>query len=398
MIEFRQALELLGSEAARAVAMRGFQVEPTPLDEALGRVLAEPLMARLDMPSFDNSAVDGYALSATDRCEFQVVRQVAAGSDSGDPLRPGQAARVFTGAPIPPGTAAVAMQEDVVVSGDQIEVQAAMRPGANIRRRGEEFAAGRELLPAGTIVSPSTLSLLASQGVQSVACRSLPRVTVVVTGSELVAPGDDLAEGQIYESNGVGLQAACKALGLNVQTHLVEDRLEATQHLLARLLDEHEVVITSGGVSVGDHDLVRPACLALGMREVFWRVNVKPGKPVFFAERDGRFVLGLPGNPVSALVTFCLFARPLLLALAGAEAPMATLRACLTRPLRKKPGRHEFVRGILAGGLATPTEGQGSHMAGGLAAANCLIHFPAEDCELAAGEEVEVSLLRWGLV
>jgi molybdopterin molybdotransferase len=396
LIPFEEALHILCEAGSRRPA----RTEEVPVTEMLGRVLAAPLVARHDSPRFDNSAVDGYAVRAADAVEgarLRVVGKAAAG-ERPPALSAGEAIRIFTGAPLPPGADAVLMQEDATLEGGEIRCESAAAVGDHVRRRGEEYRAEEELLPVGTVATPPVVGLVAAQGLTGFPCFARPRVAIVATGSELVPPGVPLGEGQIYESNGFALAAACAALGIVAKVEWVRDDRESLTASLAERLADHDLVVTSGGVSVGDHDLVRPVARELGVNERFWRVNVKPGKPVYFGERDGSLLLGLPGNPVSALVTFALFARPLILRLMRARGDSPVGRARLGASLRKRPGRHEFVRAVLRDGTATPTKGQGSHMLGGLAAADVLIHFPEERSELATGEEVSFTPLRWSHV
>jgi molybdopterin molybdotransferase len=373
--------------------------ERVSLEDALGRVLASPLEATLDSPRFDNSAVDGYALRAEDlrsRDRLRIAQSGRAGEPSSE-IAAGETARVFTGAPLPPRADAVAMQEDVRCEGEDAVFTGRLEEEDNVRRRGEEFRAGDLLLCEGTLLTPPAVALAASQGRTELDVWKRPRVGILATGSELVKPGSTLGEAQIYESNSFGLLAACRALGLEpAATVSVADDPEATRAALAGLLKSCDLVFTSGGVSVGDYDLVRAGASDLEVEEIFWRVAIKPGKPVFFGRaKTGALLLGLPGNPVSTMVTFLLFGRPLVLACMGARRPVAEFWMELAAPLRKKAGRTEFVRARLEGGRALPLQAQGSHMLGGLAQADGLIVFPNERYELEAGERVRVTPMQW---
>ena len=395
---------MVSFEAARSQVLGAARPGPVSFAQvdadAVGRFLAEPLVARVDSPPFTNSAVDGYGVIAADGAgRRRLVAAVAAGETPTEAVGVGEAARVLTGAPVPTGVDAVAMQEECQVKGDSVVVPD-LSPGANVRQRGEEYRAGDPLLPAGTQVTPAVLGLLAANGVGEFASRGFPSVEIVATGSELVPLGQSLGPGQVYDSNGVALAAAVRALGGDPRRHSVDDDSARLRERLRQSLADADVLITTGGVSVGDRDLVKETLEELGVVREFWRIHMKPGKPVYFGTRGHQLIFGLPGNPVSALVTFHLLVRPALLAMAGATMEEPLLPARLGRAVRKREGRAEFVRGRLAnqdGALVvTPTEGQGSHMVGGIASADALIHLPAGECELPKGAPVPVSMLRWG--
>ncbi|HEY0868095.1 MAG TPA: gephyrin-like molybdotransferase Glp, partial [Fimbriimonas sp.] len=361
---------------------------------------------RLDSPRFDNSAVDGYGVRADDgRMPRRVVREVGAGDEPGPAIGPGEAVRIFTGAAVPPGVDAVAMQEDCRADGRSVELNEALRPGANLRRRGEEYREGDVLLPAGTPINPAVLSLLAANGVSSFRFRRPPHVVIVSTGEELGELGGEVAPWGVYNSNGPGLAAAILSLGSwfgQPMTYQVGDRAEATKETLRTALHEADILITTGGVSVGDRDLVKDALEELGVERVFWRISMKPGKPVFFGVRDKKLVFGLPGNPVSALMAFHLLVRPAFRRMMGHEQALETWPARLKSAIDKREGRAEFVRGRIDGGgdvlEVAPTGRQASYMMLGTAEADCLIHLPTGPGRFEAGEIVRVSLLRWGLI
>ncbi|MGV3614829.1 MAG: gephyrin-like molybdotransferase Glp [Fimbriimonas sp.] len=365
-----------------------------PVDSDLRGVLAREVAAPIDLPPFDNSAVDGYAVRLPIEGPLLLVGETSAGQPAGRPLQPGEAIRIFTGAPIPPGTHAVVMQEDVSAEADRITVPETPRPSANIRRQGEELHVGAPVLPAGHVVTPATIGVLATLGLTEVAVSDTPRIGIVATGNELVPPGQPLAAGQVYASNGVALAAAARALGVaTTVAHAVDDP-GALREALAEALTSHDIVITAGGVSVGAYDYVRSAWRELGLTERFWRVAIKPGKPVLFGiAPNGSLAFGLPGNPVSALVTFHLFVRPAIRAMQGLPPePPVSLR--LGSPVRGSVGRDDFVRVQLVDGLAFPLERQGSHMASGLALADALVRIPA-GATLDAGSVAPAIRLNW---
>lgn len=311
-------------EQARSMLLA--RVEPTarrealPLGQCSGRVLAEDVLAAIDVPGFDNSAMDGYALaqpeSGPQRRRFRLTQRIAAGQ-SGEALAPGQAARIFTGAPVPPGTTAVVRQEDARLCGAEIEVESAPGAGENIRRRGHDIASGQPLLARGERLGPQHIALAAATGLERLVLFGRLRVGTFVTGDELVEPGTALGPGQIYNSNRYALMTLLAGLGCEVQdAGNVPDRLDATCEALASLAAGCDLLLTTGGVSVGEADYVKPAIERLGGLGL-WRVAMRPGKPVAFGNVHGTPFLGLPGNPVAVFVTFLLLARPVLLRMQG---------------------------------------------------------------------------------
>lgn len=368
--------------------------ETVPVAEAAGRVLAEPGRARVDLPPFPSSAMDGFAVRAADTPgTLPVVFRIAAGSPSARSLAPGEAMGIATGGTVPDGADAVIPLEYVVAHGNDLEIPAAARPGDHIRPRGGDVRAGDAVVEAGIRLGPAQLGALAAAGVTGVTCARRPRVAVLATGSELRAPGEPLGPGQIYESNGALLQAALASAGALVERLAsVEDEPEAHRAALERGL-AYDVLVTSGGVSVGPHDLVRGIERELGVEEVFWGVAVKPGKPVAFGVRDATLVFGLPGNPVSALVGCELFVRPALLALQGATEPGPRFESGRTaRSLRRNPQRDELVRACMQAGdggpVLEPITGQESHMIVRTAWADALVLVPRGEGELAEGAPV----------
>ncbi|HWA83207.1 MAG TPA: gephyrin-like molybdotransferase Glp, partial [Fimbriimonadaceae bacterium] len=309
---------------------------------------------------------------------------------------PGSAVRIFTGAPIPAGIVAVAMQEDCRETDGSVHFEEVSRLGDHIRPDGSDFAAGQLLLKKGEVMNPASIGLAVSGGHLTVKTHGRPRVTVLTTGNELVSPGDELGPGQIYNSNEGALSAALEPLSGVTRTLHVGDDLEQLKFLLPAILQDSDVVLTCGGVSVGEYDFLKEAFAACGVEQRFWQVAIKPGKPVYFGTWGRTLVFGLPGNPVSALVTFILFARPALLKMSGRQSCWPSPgSARFEGESRKKAGRTEFLRGILEGGMVREAGEQGSHQLAALAAANCLIHFPREADRLRTGDEVAVTPLEW---
>jgi molybdopterin molybdotransferase len=408
MIPFAEALRIVLEKA------KALECEEVPLGSAFGRYLGQDLVADADMPRFDSSSVDGFGVKAEDLegaseqapvC-LPVAGTVAAGRTWGAALPPGTALKIMTGATVPDGVGACVMREHAVESVGRVTFSGPVRPGENIRPRGGEYHAGATLLPKGTRVTPPVASVLASLGRSVVNVHRLPSVCLLVTGTEIVAPGEALASGQIYDSNGLGLEAATRALGVSeIRTTSCADDPRAIGSAIGAALNGADVVVTSGGVSVGDFDFVPAAFEALGGQRRFWKVAVKPGKPNYFGIWEGSaghssFFFGLPGNPVSALLSFERLVKPCLLRLMGSHGVTPrTLHARLASRIDKSPGRLEWVRGVLdfSGGepVVAPIAHRESHMLLGLALSDCLIAFPAEEGHLEAGSPVEVHLLEW---
>lgn len=328
------------------------EIELVPTAEALGRVLAEHQVSAIDVPPLDNSAMDGYAISLADNSaaplRLRVAQRIPAGR-TGQPLTAGTAARIFTGAPVPPGCDAVVMQEDCTLEGETVIISKLPKLGQNIRRAGEDIAAGAEVLPAGIRLRPQDIGLAASVGLARLPVYRRLRVATFFTGDEIVMPGQPLRPGQIYNSNRFVLTGLLQRLGCDiVDLGIVPDDLGATVRVLREAAGKADLVITSGGVSVGEEDHVKAAVESVGKLEL-WRVAIKPGKPLAFGDAGGVPFIGLPGNPVSAFVTFCLFVRPFILASQGV---LATEPQAL--PIRadfdwlRPDKRREFLRVRLA--------------------------------------------------
>lgn len=380
--------------------------------DALGRVLAESVVSGRTLPPADCSAMDGYAVRAAELAgasrerpvELAVAFEVAAGHAAPRALAKGEVARIFTGAPVPPGADAVVRQEDTEASGARARFFVAPALRENVRDAGEDVRAGEVVLAAGHVVRAAELGLLASLGRSVVAVHQRPRVAILSGGDELVEPDEDASGGKIVSSNSYTLAAHCRDAGAEpVYLGIAADTPEAlAQHLRAGI--RADVIVTSAGVSVGDHDYVRPVLEQLGCELHFWGVAMKPGFPLAFgsfAGERGPLVFGLPGNPVSASVTFEQFVRPALRKLTGHRALFrATVRARVAVDLRKAPGRLHFVRVRLTrdgdAWCATPTGNQSSGVLSSLLQAHGLLVFPAESSSLHSGEQALVQLLDDG--
>jgi molybdopterin molybdotransferase len=381
-------------------AARPLPTEVVPLDEALGRVLAEEVRSDGDLPPFDSSAMDGYAVQAGPAAELPVVAESRAGQPAERALAPGEAIRISTGATVPAGADAVVPVERVELLDGRVRVPETAT-GANLRRAGEDVPAGTLVMEPGRTLGPAELAVLAALGRPRVRCGAMPRVAVLVTGDELVEPGEPLRPGQIRNSNAYALAAqAAKAGAQVIRRAVVRDDRAGTEAALEEALGDADVVCVSGGVSVGPHDHVKPALAALGVEERFWRVALKPGKPTWFGTRGEKLVFGLPGNPVSAMVTFHLFALPALRRMAGATPADTRVRAILDVTVPRSPNRDEVIRCRLDarddGWHVAPTKAQGSHVLSSMLDADALALVGAGEGEIAAGEKVDIELVRWG--
>ncbi|MFL5845029.1 MAG: gephyrin-like molybdotransferase Glp [Solirubrobacteraceae bacterium] len=387
---------MLSIDEARAAILAKVgspMAEEVALAAAHGRVLAEDVAAAHDVPPFANSAMDGYAVRGSGP-EFAVVGESRAGTPFAGTLAEGQAVTISTGAALPGGADAVVPVERVTTTGGLVAAEGAIAPGDHVRRPGEDLRAGEVVLRAGTRLSPPALGVAAGAGRGALMVARRPRVAIVATGDELVPAGAPLGPGQIHDSNALALQALAEIAGAEVvaSTRAPDDR-ERTVAALRDALEGADLLLVSGGVSVGPHDHVKPALEELGVDEVFWRVALRPGKPTWFGTRGDTLVIGLPGNPVSALVTFALFARPALAALQGA-APASRGRVTLGSPIARHPDRDEAVRVRLdEDGRVHPTGPQGSHVLSSMLGADGLAIVPRGSGTLEAGATVELEVL-----
>jgi molybdopterin molybdotransferase len=373
---------------------RPLGAEPVSLAEAFGRVLAARAVAAVDLPPFPSSAMDGFALRAADTPgTLPVVARIPAGQPAGRSLGVGEAMAISTGGVVPEGADAVVPVE-VVTEANSIVTVPGVAEGDNVRPRGGDLRAGDEVVAAGTRLGAAQLGALAAAGVGAAECGRRPRVALLATGSELRAVGDELRAGEIYDSNSVMLEAQARSANAVVERlPTVADDERATKDALERGLAA-DVLVTSGGVSVGVHDLVRRLEAELGVEEVFWGVAVRPGRPIAFGVRESTLVFGLPGNPVSSLVGFELFVRPALLGLQGLADPRPPFRrGRLAGSVKPNGARDSLLRArsrVEAGGVVLePLAGQESHMIARAAAADALVLVPRGEGELGAGSEVE---------
>jgi molybdopterin molybdotransferase len=414
MLTYEEALAKVLAEAAP------LPIKKVVLEDLLGHVLAEPVKARFDLPSFDNSAVDGYGVLTQDLApagpqnpvRLGLLGEVKAGSAESFVLSPGATIKILTGALVPPNVEAVVMREYCEEKESNVFVTTSVQRGENIRLKGAEVKAGATVLQRGKRIGPAELGLLATVGEQYATVYSTPSIALVVTGDELVPPGSELQPGQIFDSNSYALKAALKCFGIiDCKVFYAKDTLEATIEAFSKALEYADVVISSGGVSVGDHDYVKKALEHLSVETVFWKIAIKPGKPVYFGkapqntEPQGierpKLVFGLPGNPVSVLLTYHQLVKPALRKMMGmTDLKINHYIARMENSVSKKAGRLDFMRSQLQSApdgslVVTALKGQDSHMLTGLSAADSLLHFPAEAEQLSAGDNVTVEFLRW---
>ncbi|HEY5143039.1 MAG TPA: gephyrin-like molybdotransferase Glp [Solirubrobacteraceae bacterium] len=386
---------LLSIDGARALILA--EARPrTPValafEAALGRVLAQDVTAAADVPRFAGSAMDGFAIrSGAAGRRLRLVGESRAGAPFGGEVGDGEAVRISTGAALPAGADAVLQQELVEEDGAQIVLRDAVDPGRNVRAPGEDLRAGEIVLQRGRRLGPADLGVAVHAGLAALQCAPQPRLAVLATGDELRPPGAALEPGQIHNSNLVTLAALAEREGCAVAlAQQVPDDPAATRAAIAQAIAAADVVILSGGVSVGPHDHVKPALEALGVQERFWRVALRPGKPTWFGVTGDTLVFGLPGNPVSAMVTFLLFARPAIAAIEGVVDAAVPGHVRLGEPLPRDPRRDECARVRIADGLAYATGPQGSHVLSSMALADGLAVVPRGEGELPAGTEVEL--------
>lgn len=399
MIPVEEARERL----LRQVAPLGTESVPVPF--ATGRVSASSTVSPVDLPGFDNSAMDGYAIQSGDTAaatpelpvQLRHIGHVAAGSAVATQVTPGTCTRIFTGAPLPPGADAVVMQEDVLLDAsrpDFIGIPERIRPWEFVRFRGEDLKAGTEIVATGQFLRLGHIAVLSACGFASVEVYRRPKVAVLTTGDELQAPGLPLGPAQVYESNSTALATLLRHAGaLPTLTPRVPDRLESTVEALRGAFDDSDLVVTAGGASVGDHDLVRSAVEKLGGAIDFWRIAMKPGKPFFHARLGSKHLLGVPGNPVSALVTAILLVTPVVRRLQGAvNCDPPSIPVTLGEPLANAGDRRHFVRVHLdSDGTVRRAGIQASHILGSLVSADGLVDVPPR-VTLAAGTSTRMIL------
>ena len=362
-------------EALKLIQTQPVSVSKTtvPVDQSVGYWLAEDIVSPLELPPFDNSAMDGYALCRL-HSEYQIIGEVAAGDTSSKQLTDGKAMRIFTGGKVPENTTAVVMQEKTEVNGDSLKIVGELKENQNIRRKGGELSLNQDVFSTGKYINPATAGLIGSLGKDTVSVGLKPTISLISTGNELVTPGTTLQEGQIYESNSIAIDSALQRYGFacTEKEHVLDD-YESTKQAISKHLESVDVLLLSGGISVGDYDFVKKALEENGVEQVFYKVAQKPGKPLYFGKKGHQYVFALPGNPASSLTCFHIYVLPLLQRMSGAnETGLQRVASKLAQGFELKGDRPAFLKAKLDYSEVTILDGQGSSMIHSLANANAL--------------------------
>ncbi|WP_103069453.1 molybdopterin molybdotransferase MoeA [Aquimarina sediminis] len=387
MVTVEKALELTNSNINKTDVIITILIS-----EALGYVLAKDILSPINMPPFRQSAMDGYALGSIDEKTYNLIGEVKAGDDTDPKIGQGEAIRIFTGAPAPAGAKAVVMQEKVAIQNSQVILQEPVAVSANIRPLGEQIKEKDIALSEGTAITAAGIGYLASLGITHVDVYQKPSIAIIATGNELVPPGQVLKHGQIYESNSIMLSAALAQKGFDdISFFKVEDEYDVTLSLIENTINNYDLVLISGGISVGDYDFVGKALNVLDVEEVFYKVKQKPGKPLYFAKKQRTTIFALPGNPASALSCFYIYVLPTLLKISGLrDHYLKRGSATSTANYVKKGQRAEFLKASLKDGKVTILDGQASSMLRSFALANAMVYLPEEVTEVAIGDTVQI--------
>jgi len=390
MISVQEALQLIEHNAIKG------KIITLAVEDCLGYVLAETALAKINMPPFRQSAMDGYAVHISNASQkYNLIGEVKAGDATSYILKEGEAIRIFTGAAVPDTANAVVMQEKVDRQDEVISVQDTPVVNLNIRPLAEQCATGEKVVLQGTKLNPAALSYLVSVGVENLKVYRKPKVAILITGSELIDIHSEYKEGKIYESNSILLKSELHQKGIEeISVIKVVDDYEATKHTLEMALDTHDIVLVSGGISVGDYDFVGEALRALGTEEIFYKIKQKPGKPLFFGRRKQALVFGLPGNPASALTCFYIYVQPVLKRFMGyKEIHLDRKKIAITHDYTVKGIRAQFLKASLKDNKVSITGQQSSAMIAAFIEANAYVFIPENSVQLKEGELVEVILL-----
>ncbi|OXA80365.1 molybdopterin molybdochelatase [Flavobacterium aquidurense] len=384
MIKVSEALAIVAANSSN------MPVQRIPVRKALGYILAETLYSPIDMPPFRQSAMDGYAFIHSEKHQYDVISTSQAGDHSNIKLNENEAVRIFTGAFVPKNADTVVMQEHVLANKDSILIAAMPPQFSNVRNIGEQIAKEEVVFEANTLITPAAIGFLACLGITEITVYKKPKVAILVTGNELVKPGKKLPKGKIYESNSVMLEAALQTIGINkTKVYKVKDNLKATKKALKGILDKYDVVLISGGISVGDYDFVKDALLANGVEELFYKINQKPGKPMFFGSKKDTLVFALPGNPASSLTNFYIYVYPAIKNRMGfADIHLPKLVRKLNEPITNTTGKTLFLKALYDETNVTILDGQASSMLNTFAIANSLLIVPDDVEGLKKGQLV----------
>jgi molybdopterin molybdotransferase len=367
MVTIEEALRIIEDQSS------SLKSESKPLEKALGYALATDTVSHFDVPEFDNSAMDGYALCGLYQ-EYRLVGEVAAGDSTDISLQDGEAVRIFTGAKVPQNTTAVMMQEKTSVKDSTLFLDEMPKVGQNIRKKGGQLTEGQTVFEKGHILNPPSLALMGSLGLSQLEVFSKPQVNIITTGNELVKPGEPKTEGQIYEANSYAISGALEQFGFqHHQKMQIKDDFEATKAGIKAALESCDVLIISGGISVGDYDFVKQSLEENGVNELFYKVFQKPGKPLYFGRKGNQFVFALPGNPASSLTCFYVYVLPLLQKLSGYEnVGLTTYQFPIKHAYENRFGRPSFLKATVVDGKVEILDGQGSSMIQSMAKGNAL--------------------------
>lgn len=395
MISVEEALAKVAAHSENHVRRR----KSVPLQEALHSVLAQTVYAPIALPPFKQSAMDGYAIHRHDQHTYQLVGEIKAGDPFDLILKPGEACRIFTGAGVPETANAVVIQEQVYREQGQIRLQKTPELGQNIRTIGEQLNPGTLVFEQGAFLNPPALGLLQSLGLSNVEVYSKPRISVLITGNELEPPGKPLGPGKIYESNSLVLQMVLRQMGITtIQMNRIKDNAYATRKALEKALAQSDLVLVSGGISVGDFDFVGQALHEIGVEEIFYKVKQKPGKPLFFGKFQQTYLFALPGNPASTLNCFYVYVYPLLEALMGkTKRGLLRIQQPIAKEFENNSGRALFLKASIKNNVVSLLTGQASSMIKAFAAANALVYIPSEKKTVTQNEWVETLLLPYGI-
>lgn len=369
-----------------------------PIQVSAGLILADDVYATMDIPAFPQSSMDGYAFSFEGWRQYKnlkITGEVAAGSNETFSLTPGNAVRIFTGAAVPPGADTVIMQEKTRVENGNLKIEdESLTAGTSVRLKGSEIKSGELALKKGDLLMPAAIGFLAGIGINEVKAFPNPSITIIITGNELLEPGQPLQHGQVYESNSFALKAALKQLQMeNVQILYVKDRQEELTNTLESALQQTDIILLTGGISVGDYDFVLQSATECEVEKLFHKVKQRPGKPLYFGKKENKLVFGLPGNPSSVLTCFYQYVIPALEKLSKRQIGMKVIKVPLAKAFQKNAGLTHFLKGFYDGKTALPLEAQESFRLSSFAKANGLIQIDEETISLKEGELVDVYLL-----
>lgn len=386
MIQVEQALSIIENNTLK------MPIRKIKVSKSLGYILAEAMYSPMDMPPFRQSAMDGYAFSHNELTKYEVVSTSKAGDYSNLKLDKDQAIRIFTGAFVPDNLDTVVMQEHTTRENDSLEINKMPIRFANIRNQGEQIKENQLVLEKETLINPAAIGFMTCLGITEIIVFAKPKIAIVVTGNELVKPGKHLPKGKIYESNSIMLETALKGIGIKkIKTFKVKDDLNATKKVLKNCLSDFDVVLVSGGISVGDYDFVKEALLSNGVEELFYKINQKPGKPLFFGKKDETIVFALPGNPASTLTSFYVYVLPALKKRMGFETiHLPKIKRKINTDFNNISGKSLFLKAFYNDEKVTILESQSSAMLNTFAVANGLIYLPYDLVTIEKDQEVMV--------